>query len=134
MSVGVSAEGMMSADSAAGGGRVITAVIALYAFVLQIFLATLMPLPAAGHVDPICSGLMEGELAAQRPDSPSHDGHKLCCTSAVATILTDQPVLASSAIVWSTPSVIHLIWRDVADLSARGPPGSIPHPRGPPAA
>ncbi|KQP05744.1 hypothetical protein ASF26_10165 [Methylobacterium sp. Leaf93] len=125
---------MMSGDSAAGGGRVITAVIALYAFVLQIFLATLMPLPAAGHADPICSGLMDGEFAAQQPDGSTHVGHKLCCTSAVATVLADQPVLASSAIVWPAPSVIHLVWRDVAYLGTRGPPGSIPHPRGPPAA
>lgn len=124
----------MSGDSAAGGGRVITAVIALYVFVMQVFLATLLPLPAAGHADPICSGLVEGELAAQQPDGSSHVGHKLCCTSAVATILADQPTLASSAIVWPVPSVIHLIWRDVASPGVRGPSGSIPHPRGPPAA
>jgi hypothetical protein len=124
---------MMSGDAAAGGGRVITAVIALYALVLQVFLATLMPLPAAGHADPICSGLMDGGSSAQGPEEPSHGHHKLCCTSVAAIAGADQPGLASSTVVWPVASVTRLTWRDEARQGARGPPGSIRHPRGPPA-
>ena len=124
----------MSIGSATGGWRAITAVIALYAFVLQVFLATLMPLPAAGHADAVCSGLMDSERAAQGPDEPSHGSHKLCCTSAGVTAVADQPVLVSSAILWPVSTVIRPIWNGVSLLGARGPPCSIPHPRGPPAA
>ncbi|WP_379040056.1 hypothetical protein [Methylobacterium marchantiae] len=109
--------------------------IALYAFVLQVFLGTLMPLPMSGHADPLCSGLLDGMDVDRVPvdETPAHGAHKLCCPPAAAMAGMDQlggP--ASIAIAWSAASVVRFAWRDEDRPGARGPPGSIPHPRGPP--
>ncbi len=124
----------MAGDQKAGGLRAITAVIALYAFVLQVFLGTLMPLPAHGHADPLCSGLVDGVAvdADRGPAGSGHGAHKLCCTSVAAVSGAVQPGLSSSETVWPAQAVTRLTWRDEARPGARGPPGSISQPRGPP--
>lgn len=123
---------MRTRDSSAGGWRAITAVVALYAFVLQVFLGTLMPLGAQGHPGPICAGLVEGGGSDQAPAEPGHGVHTLCCTSVTVLAGTDAPILASSAIVWPVTALLRPAWPDEARPHARGPPRSIPHPRGPP--
>ena len=117
-----------------GGLRAVTAVIALYAFVLQAFLGGLMPVPAFGTGSPICAASSDAPVGDDAPAQPAHGPHTLCCTAVAAFAAADHPGLTSSAIVWPARIVVRVAWRDEAWISARGPPGSIPHPRGPPAA
>lgn len=122
----------MSRDSGAGGLRAITAVIALYALVLQVFLGTLMPLPSLGHVGPLCSSLTDGTDTDQSPVKSGHGKHDFCCTSASAVAVATVIGLVSSQTVWPLSAGIRLTWLSEARPGGRGPPGTIPQPRGPP--
>ncbi|MCJ2038047.1 hypothetical protein MKK55_03620 [Methylobacterium sp. J-059] len=111
--------------------RAITAVIALYAFVLQGFLGGLMPTPMAGDVHALC---LSGAAAAGDPSPDTPHVHADCCTAAhhVADALAPRDTAAT--IIWPQGRVATTaFWRAAAN-APRAPPRAIAHPRGPPVA
>ncbi|KAB1075085.1 hypothetical protein [Methylobacterium planeticum] len=112
--------------------RAVTAVIALYAFVLQAFLGGLMPLgaPAPGGV--LCLTMDTHGPVDDGPAGPvpHHSGD--CCLAAHLAAGAEPPRPPATLLAWSRRAAIRIAWEPVAAASARGPPGSIAHPRGPP--
>lgn len=111
--------------------RAITAVVALYAFVLHAVLSGLVPLPDSSAHGILCLGQIE-EAGPAAPDS-THAHHQPCCTVAGPMLHAAMPEVSARTIVWPAPATSRVTWRREASVSARGPPGTIPHPRGPPA-
>ncbi len=110
--------------------RTITAVIALYAFVLHGFVAGLMPLPFPLHGGLPCLGQIDGDGPAPDGATPAH--HPSCCTAPGIVANAEDPALVAAGIVWPRQSAIRIAWNAEPRKTARGPPGSIAHPRGPP--
>ncbi len=131
---------MILAPSRAEGRRVqplraVTAVIALYAFVLHAVLGGLVPsTQPVGH-GVLCLGQYDGDGAAASgagtPDS-GHHAHPPCCTVPGSVLLGLLPEPATRIVAWPSREAVRLAWRPEALVSARGPPGTIAHPRGPP--
>ncbi|MFC5553302.1 hypothetical protein [Methylobacterium iners] len=112
--------------------RAITAVVALYAFMLQAFLGTMLPAAAMAHPGVICApeaGLAEGEA----PGTPHHADHAQCCIAPSWAVQAEAPASAASALAWPSRPVLQFAWGVEAAHPARSPPRSIAHPRGPPA-
>lgn len=110
--------------------RAITAVIALYAFVLHAVLSGLVPLPSAASHGLLCLGQTD-DLDSGTPNG-AHTHHLPCCTVAGSMLHAALPEIMPRSIIWPTPVVCRHAWQRGSSASARGPPGSIPHPRGPP--
>ncbi|NEU12078.1 hypothetical protein G3T14_08030 [Methylobacterium sp. BTF04] len=110
--------------------RAVTAVVALYALVLHAFLGGLMPLPSPLHGGALCLGQTDGGGAD--PDTGGVVHHQPCCTVPGLFAKAEDPVLAAAAIVWPPRGATRIAWRSEVRVAARGPPGSIAHPRGPP--
>lgn len=110
--------------------RTVTAVIALYAFVLHGFVAGLLPLPSPLHGNAPCLGQIDADGHA--PDGATSAHHPACCTAPGIVATAEDPLLAVAAIVWPPRPAVRLAWRTEMQKTARGPPGSIAHPRGPP--
>lgn len=114
-----------------GGWRAVTAVVALYAFVLQAFLGGLAPLPA--HAGVLCLGQSDaGAPGGGGPDDAGAVHHHACCTAASVAGGGEQPLPCVTAILWPPRVAARVAWRGETAVAARGPPGSIAHPRGPP--
>ncbi|MDB5646968.1 MAG: hypothetical protein JWQ05_2637 [Methylobacterium sp.] len=113
--------------------RAVTAVIALYAFVLHAVLGGLVPLPASVSHGILCLGQMDDAGSVPGAPDPSHAHHQPCCTVAGPMLDATSPATAPLAIVWPPRHVSRIAWQANSSVSARGPPGSIPHPRAPPA-
>jgi hypothetical protein len=136
MADGVSGTTMtLPANHAGHGGwaplRAITAVIALYAFVLHAVLSGLVPLPVASAHGILCLGQTD-DAGPGAPDS-THAHHQPCCTVAGPMLQAALPEVAPRAVVWPDRAASRVAWHRESSVSARGPPGTIPHPRGPPA-
>lgn len=112
------------------GLRAITAVIALYAFVLQAFLGGLLPAPAMGAFGVICAQALGG--ASDDPAEPHPVQHQPCCIAAHAAPDVAQPAIAATIVAWPVRTALHVAWPTEIRVAARAPPGSIAHPRGPP--
>jgi hypothetical protein len=110
--------------------RAITAVIALYAFVLHAVLSGLVPLPVSASHGILCLGLND-DAGPGVPDS-THAHHQPCCTVAGPMLHAALPDVSARTIVWPARAMRRVTWSRAASVSARGPPGAIPHPRGPP--
>ena len=117
--------------------RAITAVVALYAFVLHAVLGGLVSLPSTPGHGILCLGLSEGDAGAsvasgsQSPDT-GHHAHPPCCTVPGSVVAGLPPEFAAGAVAWPARAAVHLAWRPEAVVAARAPPGTIAHPRGPP--
>lgn len=122
------------ANQAGHGGwaplRAITAVIALYAFVLHAVLSGLVPLPVSASHGILCLGSTD-DAGPAVPDS-AHAHHQPCCTVAGPMLHAALPDVSARTIVWPARATSRVTWSREASVSARGPPGTIPHPRGPP--
>jgi len=135
MADGVSRTTMtLPAKQAGHGGwaplRAITAVVALYAFVLHAVLSGLVPLPVSAAHGILCLGPID-ESGPGAPDS-THAHHQPCCTVAGSMLHAALPEVSARTIVWPARATHRVAWQREASVSARGPPGTIPHPRGPP--
>jgi hypothetical protein len=112
--------------------RGVTAVIALYAFVLQAFLGGLLPAPAMGAFGVICAeatGTIPGE---DQPGKPHPVQHAACCAAAHVAPDVAAPAVAGTTIAWPVRAALHVGRPTEIRVAARAPPGSIAHPRGPP--
>jgi hypothetical protein len=115
--------------------RAVTAVIALYALVLQAVLGGLMPLPSAVDHGVLCLGQAGDEDTGQvQNPAAEHHAHLPCCTVPGAVLGPILPEPSAQAVAWPPRVVTRLAWRFDAPVRARGPPGTFPHPRGPPVA
>ncbi|MBY0256166.1 MAG: hypothetical protein K2X24_00940 [Methylobacterium sp.] len=111
--------------------RAVTAVIALYAFVLNAILGGLVPLPASISHGVLCLGQAD-DAGPAMPDS-SHAHHQSCCTVAGPMLQAALPEIDAYAVVWPPRAgQSRIAWQRKAAHFVRGPPGAIPRPRGPP--
>ncbi|MCJ2035172.1 hypothetical protein [Methylobacterium sp. J-068] len=127
---------MMSRATRAGRARTaplraVTAVIALYAFILHAVLGGLAPLPSVLDHGVLCLGQIDGASADPGDPAAAHHGPAACCTvpSALGALL---PEGVTQPVSWPRGVVNVVDWRTQSPVSARGPPGTIAHPRGPP--
>lgn len=119
--------------------RRLTAVLALYALVMQTFLGGLAPLPmasAAGlpfdvHCLDKADGAGSGDPAA--PYTPAHQ-HGCCCTAAQPVAASPPPLPAMASIAWPPRVAVQLVWRMTVAAPARAPPGTLASARAPPVA
>jgi hypothetical protein len=108
--------------------RAAIAVLSLYAFLLQAFLGGLMPMPS------VAQGLCLQHAAADTaPGKAVPDGHGDCCTAALAAGTALPPRATPAPVIWNAGPALRPAWTMTAAVGARGPPGSIASPRGPPA-
>ncbi|MDR7038122.1 hypothetical protein J2X36_002878 [Methylobacterium sp. BE186] len=106
--------------------------IALYAFVLQIMIAGIIPIAASGPDGILC--LHESDIAsAQGKPAPVHH-HADCCTAAPLLGTAEPPRATLSTAAWMPGAASRISWVPATETLPRAPPGQIPHPRGPPAA
>jgi hypothetical protein len=110
-------------------GRVVFAAAALYALLLQGFLAAATPTGL-----PSVAGLLCAELAggSHRPVDNDPSGHgEGCCTAACFASATSAPP-ASGAVAFTPPAFVPLGWAKRAERVEIGPPGGSARARGPP--
>lgn len=114
--------------------RPITAVIVLYAVVLQGVLGGLMPIRMLDHTGYLCAQGTEAARDDEGPvKSPPHHV-ATCCIAAHAALDAGTPLPAAAIVAWP-PREAGLAIRNLETrVAARAPPGSIPLARGPPAA
>ncbi|WP_430913832.1 hypothetical protein [Methylobacterium sp. sgz302541] len=135
--VGEIAYGWPMLSGAAGSGRLraITAVIALYALVLQAVLGGMMPAHAAGLDGALCLGLSDGGPAPDGgkglPAAPHK--HADCCTAAHAPAGAEPPRPLAFGLSWEARPVLRVRWDASEQARPRAPPGLSARPRGPPA-
>lgn len=116
--------------------RPITAVIVLYAFVLQSFLGGLLPIRMLDQAGMLCAEMNDtarngGDGPVKSP--PLH--HAACCIAACAVADAGlAPAAAGAVPAWPLREAAAPSRRPEIRVAARAPPGSIPSPRGPPAA
>lgn len=113
--------------------RAVTAVLALYALVLQAVLGGAAALPNASPLDVICIQHADGGDGSA-PAAPHDPGHHRagCCTLCHAAAAVEPPPPVASAIVWPPRAVARVSRRLDRAPSARAPPGAIASPRAPP--
>ena len=110
--------------------RAIVAVVALYALLLQPFIASATPrLTSAGQ------GILCLEHDTTQSDGGGSAGthNHQCCTPASSHMLA-PPAASVSAVVWAPELPSHLAWPVLALAPKTGPPTDFHAPRGPPAA
>lgn len=123
---------MRACGTRRGGLRAITAVIALYALVLQAFLGGLAPVSAAGPAGVLCLHEAGSEPADDDPSLPAHDHHAACCTAAGHAPTAEPPLIVATAIAWPPRLATRVAWFEDGTVRARAPPGSVASARGPP--
>lgn len=113
--------------------RALTAVVALYAFVMQAFLggivASAAAAPSALPFDVHCLDKADPTT----PQAPAHH-HAGCCTAAHPAAGTPSPLPAMTSIVWPARRVVRVVWRMEGVASARAPPFTLASARAPPVA
>jgi hypothetical protein len=117
--------------------RRLTAVLALYAFVMQAFLGGLAPLPMASAAalpfDIHCLDKFEeaGRTDPAAPHAPAHQ-HGCCCTAAQPIAGSPPPQPAMALVAWPPRRAVQLVWKMAAALPARAPPRTLASARAPP--
>ena len=111
--------------------RAMTAVVALYALVLQSVLGSAAVTPAASPFDVICLKLLDG--GAKQPAQPlDHADRHACCTGAVFAATVEPPLADAHLIGWPLRLATRLAWRWNAVAAARPPPSTVASARAPP--
>ncbi|WP_147081156.1 hypothetical protein [Methylobacterium haplocladii] len=119
--------------------RALTAVVALYALVMQAFLggiaASAAASPFALPFDVHCLDKADGSerVDPSAPQAPAHH-HTCCCTAASPSAGTPPPLPVMTSVVWPQPIVVPVIWRMEGVASARAPPFTLASARAPPVA
>ncbi|KQT14912.1 hypothetical protein ASG40_06355 [Methylobacterium sp. Leaf399] len=112
--------------------RPITAVIVLYAFVLQGMLGGMLPLSMIDHTGVLCA---EGVAAAGDGEGPvkvpAHHAAS-CCIAAFAATDAGGPLPAMAMPAWPPRTASPVVPRPETPAAARAPPGSTVSARGPP--
>lgn len=112
--------------------RPITAVVVLYAFVLQGFLGGLLPIRMLDHAGYLCSQAAETVPDGDGPiKAPPHHA-AACCVAAHATLDAGAPLPAMAMAAWPPRASGVAIRTPELRVAARAPPGSISLARGPP--
>lgn len=110
--------------------RATIGVVALYALLLQAFLAfsapVLSPDPIGGV---LCAEHGSGTPAHDQADAQCH----ACCMAMHIGTIAPPPLLALS-VLWPLPQVSRVAWRPEADVDKTGPPTHAQSARGPPVA
>lgn len=110
--------------------RAIISVVALYALLLQAFLAfaapVLSPDPTGGI---LCAEHGSGTPTHDQSDAQCH----ACCMALHIGTIAPPPVLAAP-VLWPVPQISRVAWRPEADLPRTGPPVHAQSARGPPIA
>ncbi len=114
--------------------RPITAVIVLYAFVLQGFLGGLLPVRMLDHAGFLCSQAAETARNGDDPIKVPAQHGAACCIAAHGAADAAPPVPAMMTLVWPLREASSLVSRPEIRVAARAPPGSISLARGPPTA
>src|ERR1700712_1031445 len=97
--------------------RAITAVIALYAFVLQAFLGGLMPMAPAGPDGILCLTLDTHGPADAGPFAPAAHHHGDCCTAAQLAAGAAPPQPLATALAWSLRAATRIAWAPASEPS-----------------
>lgn len=109
-------------------GRAILGVIALYALLLQAFVAAATPSGAADLAGFICGH----ESSAPSPDQPARHDHQCCTAVHIGNIA--PPPCPAVAVAWTAPRAVMAVWRPEAAIPKTGPPTRSHSARGPPSA
>lgn len=104
--------------------RLIVAALALYALMLQPFLAAATPVLASAGV--ICHAAPDGSGAPADHDHP-------CCVAACAVSGVPAAALTSAAVSWPRRDARPFAWTAGGAPRATGPPTHAASARGPPA-
>lgn len=126
---------MLSGAPGTGRLRAITAVIALYALVLQAVLGGMLPAHAASLDGLLCSGLSDAGRSGLGDKGTPAGAHKHadCCTAAHAPAGAEPPRPLALVVAWTARPAARIDWSTSEQARPRAPPGLIAHPRGPPA-
>ncbi len=121
-----------STSDRAQGLRALTAVLALYALVLQTLLGGIAALPTGPGHGILCLQQADGDLDTSGNGSAPHHHHAACCTAAPAVAALAAPSPDVTMIAWPERRLERLAWTSEPAFGARAPPGTRPSPRGPP--
>ncbi len=121
--------------------RALTAVVALYALMLQALLGSIAALPVEGASGILCVGEAEGAWSASehvtpQDHRPAPDAHHAagCCTAASHAPATGLPPPAAGSLAWPERRAGPAGRIDRTLTAARPPPFTLAHARAPPAA
>lgn len=109
-------------------GRAILGVIALYALLLQAFVAAATP---SGAID-LTGFICQHESSAPSPDQPVRHDHQCCTAVHIGNIA--PPPCSAVAVAWTAPRAVTAVWRREAAIPKTGPPTRSHSARGPPSA
>lgn len=112
--------------------RAVIAVIALYAFALQVVLGGAMFAQSSGSSGVVClhdAVSLDGVPAKPQSDLACLD----CCTVGHTPPSLTPPLLRVAEIVWPSRKAIVVSWRPEVIAAPRAPPGISASARGPPA-
>lgn len=109
--------------------RGLTAVVALYALVLQALLGSIAALPVVGAPGLLCAA--PGE-AAPDGQSPAIPVHAACCHAAGHALSAAPPPALARSPARNEPEATAPGWRGRPRLAARAPPFLIASARAPP--
>lgn len=109
-------------------GRAILGVVALYALLLQAFVAAATP---SGPIDPAGFICQHGN-AVPSPDQPARHDHQCCTAVHIGNVA--PPPCSAAAFAWAAPRAVTAPWRPEAAIPKTGPPTRSHSARGPPSA
>lgn len=114
--------------------RPITAVVVLYAFVLQGFLGGLLPIRMLDHAGFLCAQAADSARNGEDPIKAPAQHAAACCIAAHVAADATPPLPAMVTLVWPLREAKLPTRGPEIRVAARAPPGSIPLARGPPTA
>ncbi|KMO34476.1 hypothetical protein ACQVP2_21365 [Methylobacterium aquaticum] len=111
--------------------RAVIAVAALYALVLQAFLAGALVTVQPGLPHILCAP--EAGAAPDAPaGTPAGHSHLDCCTAAHGAGVVTAPLPDSTLVAWPIRRSVGVTWRPEVPAPARAPPGVSASARAPP--
>lgn len=107
-------------------GRAILGVVALYALLLQAFVA------AATPSGPISLGgfICQHDNSPSSPDQPVRHDHQCCTAIHIGNVA--PPPSSAVPVAWAAPRTVVVLWRPEAVIPKTGPPTRSHSARGPP--
>ena len=111
--------------------RLAVAVVALYAFALQVFLGGVFSASLSGPDHYLCAEALGADDGGPAKHLPAHTGYD-CCTAADTQLTRHVPILAASSVVWPHVDAVSLACRPQVLAIPRAPPRSRAHARAPP--
>lgn len=128
VSVSAAIDGAMRATRPRMNARAILGVVALYALLLQAFVAAATPSGATDLAGFVC----QHGSSAPSPDQPVRHDHQ-CCTAVHIGDVAPPPCSAVE-VAWAAPLAVTAVWRPEAAIPKTGPPTRSHSARGPPSA